>query len=241
MFYFQINRHVLLFMLVFLINHHSFSQKKIRFGIRTHPNFSFSTTTIKNSYDKNHFSIKNGLIGFNLSLCSNIQIKRFIIEFSSGINTNKTGLKFKNNQDYSILNIKTVSFINEINLGYRIHTSIKPYYNMFLTFNYSFSITAIQKLSGQSRFENISNYEETYPNINSVWKSHNLGLGLKIRTQINFKRKFDYGISYQYSFQDYPKIGMLIQYNTNSFETLIKPRIHTININFIYYFNFFRK
>jgi hypothetical protein len=213
-----------------------FSQRDFRIGIKTHPNLSFSTVADKSTYDKDHFSLRNGAVGLNIGLTASFRKNKWLFECSDGLHSNKTGLNFKKNADYSRIKIRTISFTNGLTLGYRIYYSGKPYYEIFLTSNYSFSIVAIQKLSGESYFNNIEKYQAVFPDLNATWKSHNVGIGLKIRTQLKNLRRFDYGISYSYSMTNFSEIGMKIKIQDVTYESYVKPKLQTLNFDFIYYF-----
>lgn len=212
------------------------AQKDIRIGVKIHPNLSFSTVFDKSNFDKTSFSVRNGLIGLNFGACANFQKNNWLFEYSTGINSNRTGLKFHNNSDKAQLNLRTLSFMNELNLGFRLFSSNKPYYEVFYTLSYSFSFIGIQKLSGNSQFENITSFEETYPNLDLTWKSNHIGTGVKIRTQLKNRRRFDYGISYKIGQKNYPLIGIKIETQTQLFQTAIQPKVSTLSIDFIYFF-----
>lgn len=211
------------------------AQQDLRVGFRIHPNLSFSSIIDKSTFDRNSFSVRNGLIGLNVGASVNLQKNKWLFEFSTGINSNKTGLEFHENSNFAQLNIRTLSFTNELNFGVRIFSSNKPFYEIFYTTSYSYSFIAIQKLSGNSQFENIISYEEIYPNLDLTWQSNNIGTGVKFRTQLKSGRKFDYGISYRIGFRSYPQIGMKIEHQTQVFQSTIQPKISTLNIDFIYY------
>lgn len=232
----RISQYALTCILAVLIFLPSNAQSIIRIGFKTHPNFSFSSIADKSNFDRNLFSVRNGLIGLNVGACVNFQRNEWLLEFATGINSNRTGLKFHNNLDIAQLSMRTLSFTNELNFGIRVFMSNKPYYEVFLTSSYSYSLVAIQKLSGNSQFENIINYEEIYPNLDLSWQSSNLGTGVRIRTQLKNGRKFDYGISFRVAVKKYPEIGMKIEYPTETFQTLVRPRLTALNIDFIYYF-----
>lgn len=44
------------------------AQESIRFGIKIHPNLSFSSVSDKSTFDKEYFSTRSGLMGANLGL-----------------------------------------------------------------------------------------------------------------------------------------------------------------------------
>jgi hypothetical protein len=229
------NRYALICVLVFYCFSKSNAQKDIRIGFKIHPNLSFSYVKDKSDFDENSFSIRNGLIGLNIGSSVNFQKNKWLFEISSEINSNRMGLNFIKNSDFSQLNLRTLSFTNELNLGLRLFISKKPYYEFFYTVSYSYSFVGIQKLSGNSQFENVISYEEIYPNLDLTWQSNNIGTGIKIRTQLKNGRKFDYGISYRIGSINNPQIGMKVQYQTQKLQTTIQPRVSTLNIDFIYY------
>ncbi len=231
----QNKQSVLLVILVLFGFLMSNAQKDIRIGFKIHPNFSFSTVTDKSDFDENSFSIRNGLIGLNIGSSLNFQKNKWLFEISTGINSNRMGLNFIKNSDFSELNLRTLSFTNELNLGLRLFISKKPYYEFFYTVSYSYSFVGIQKLSGNSQFENVISYEEIYPSLDLTWQSNNIGTGIKIRTQLKNGRKFDYGISYRISSINNPQIGMKIHYQTKLIKTTVQPKVSTLNIDFIYY------
>lgn len=231
----RINQYALTGILVLLGCLNSTAQQDFRIGFRIHPNLSFSSIMDKSNLDRNSFSVRNGLIGLNFGASANLKKNKWLFEFSTGINSNKTGLKFHKNSDYAQLDIRTLSFTNELNIGVRIFSSNKPYYEIFYTTSYSYSFIAIQKLSGNSQFENIINYEEIYPNLDLTWQSNNIGTGIKIRTQLKNGRKFDYGISYRIGFKNYPLIGMKIEHQTHMYQATVQPKTSTLNFDLIYY------
>lgn len=155
---------------------------------------------------------------------------------SSGLNSNRTGLLFKEADNSAQLDLRSVSFTNEISVGFRIFSAIDPYFECFIMPNFSYSLIAIQKLGGKSDFKEVISYQEIYPNLNTTWESIAVGLGLKIRTQLKNRMRFDYGLSYRYSFTNYPTLGMRILVPRNEFSANVKPNIHLLSIDFIYYF-----
>lgn len=210
------------------------SQSEFRFGLNIHPNFTFSNIHDKSNFDSKYFTNRNGLVGFNLGLTTNYQKDKWIFEISSGLNSNKTGIKFKREPYQSQLMLKTLSFTNEFSFGYQVYNSDQPYYEIFILPNVSYSLTEIQEEGGNSNFQNVSEYQEIY--VNQSWNSINIGIGIKIRTQLKNQIKFDYGLSYRYSLTKYPEFGMIIKTNGETFQALVTPNIQTLNIDFIYYF-----
>ncbi|MBP6091308.1 MAG: hypothetical protein KA521_08645 [Crocinitomicaceae bacterium] len=231
----RINPYTLIGILILFCCSKLNAQKDIRIGFKIHPNLSFSNVIDKSDFDENLFSIQNGLIGLNFGSSVNFQKNKWLFEISSGINSNRMGLKFNKNSDFAQLNVRTLSFTNELNFGLRLFISKKPYFEVFYMVSYSYSLVGIQKLSGNSKFENVISYEEIYPNLDLTWQSNNIGTGIKIRTQLKNGRKFDYGISYRIGSLKNPQIGMKIQYQTQTFHTTIQPKVSTLNIDFIYY------
>jgi hypothetical protein len=223
-----------------LATNFSFSQKSLRLGIKLHPNMTFTSLPKKHDFDKTHFKKVNGSIGFNLDLASNYQLDHWIFEISSGINTNKTGLKFEMNvgnfNNKARLEVKTVSFSNEIGIGYRVYTSNSPYFELFVMPTVSYNFTGVQKLGGKGDFNSAALYQEIYPDINRNWQSFSVGIGLKTRTELKNHVRFDYGISYNYAFTKSPEIGMIILVNNKEYSSRFQPCIHTLNFDFIYYF-----
>lgn len=185
--------------------------------------------------DKN-FSTRNGLIGFNLGLNPSFQKDNWIFEFSSNLNSNRTGVKFKSESNNAFVDVRTVSFTNEINIGYRIFSSNEPYYEFFLLPNFSHSFVAVQRLRTKGEFHQYANFHPVFPDIDETWKSWSVGFGFKMRTQLKNWRRLDYGLSYRYSTTKYPEIGMKFTSENQEFTEIIRPNIHTLNIDFIYYF-----
>lgn len=225
--------------LVFLLGFFSFSsvhsQNEFRFGLDIHPNVSFSNVNDKSNFDPKYFTSSNGFVGFNLGLATNYQKDKWIFEISSGLNSNKTGIKYKLEPYQAHLKLKTLSFTNEFSFGYQIFSSDQPFYEIFILPNISYSLTAILSENGGSNFQNSSEYQEIY--VNQSWRSVNIGIGIKIRTQLKKNQiKFDYGLSYSYSLTKYPEYGMIINSNGETFQALVRPNMQTLNIDFIYYF-----
>ncbi len=219
-----------------LISKFNFSQNKINFGLKIHPNFSFSFVDNHSNLDQKYFSLRQGLYGVNIGICSNLEIKKWLVELSLGLSTSKTGIHFKYYSDFAEINLRSVSVVNEINLGYKIYTSNNPIYDIYVTSSYSYNLIGVQGLSGGNRFVSFVGFEQEIPNIDLNWRSSTLGSGLKIRTQLKKGNKIDYGLSIHFALQKYPEIGFKIKYPTQTFSSSIQPFVSNLNIDFIYYF-----
>lgn len=233
---FNISKSVLLCALTFFCLSKINSQNEFRLGLKLHPNLSFSNLIDKSNFDDENFTARNGLLGFNFGIIANYQYEKWIFEISTGLKTNSTGIIFKNEQNSSQLNLRTISFYNEINIGHQIFKSNLPYYEIFLVPSISYNLVAMQRINSKGTFSQVSQYEQIYPSINETWNSMTLGIGLKIRTQLKNMRRFDYDLSYRYGFKKYPPFGMIVTIDNQIYQSLVRPNIQTLNIDFIYYF-----
>lgn len=226
--------------IVFSIN--CYSQQKLRFGLKIHPNITFSSITKESSFQKKYFKKKQALIGVNFGIAANYQYENRLFEFSSNLFTNKIGLKFHNfsSSDYSELTYTTISFSNQISFGYRILKQDKPNLEVFILPNIQYNITSLFGLHGKGDFNNsqsnVSLYEEQFPDINLNLKTLGIGIGFKMKTIILKTRKIDYGLSYVYLLEKYPSLGVNAVINNKVYNSVFIPRIHLLNIDFIYYF-----
>lgn len=217
------------------------AQNGFRFGLKIHPNISFSSINDKSQFDSKNFSLRNVLVGFNVGITTNYQKEKWLFEISSGLHTNATGVSFKKDQNISQLNFRTVSFSNEFSFGYQIFESNEPYYEIFLVPSISYNVVAMQRINSKGVFPEVTKYEQIYPSINETWKNVDLGIGIKIRTRLKNGRRFDYGLSYRYSLTKHPQFGMSVTMENKIYQSLARPNIHTLNIDFIYYFGKKRK
>lgn len=232
----HVSKYAFICVLAFFCHCNLFSQTDFRFGLKIHPNLSFSQSNQSNMLRDKNFSTRNGLLGFNLGLNPSFQIDNWIFEFSSNLNSNRTGVKFKSESNSAFVDLQTVSFTNEINIGYRIFSSDEPYFEFFLMPNFSHSFVAVQRLRTKGEFHQYDNFQAIFPDINKTWQTWNLGLGFKVRTQLKNLRRLDYGLSYRYSTTKYPEIGMRFTDGNKEIVKIIKPNVYTLNIDFIYYF-----
>lgn len=231
-----ITKYVFYFVISFVCKSTLLAQTDFRFGLKIHPNLSFSQANESNMLSDKIFSVRKGLLGFNLGLSPSFQKGHWIFEFSSNLNSNQTGVKFKTESNQAFVDLRTISFTNEINIGYRVFSSDKPYYELFIMPNFSHSFVAVQQLRTKGEFNQYANFQAVFPDIDATWESWNLGFGLKVRTQLKNLRRWDYGLSYRYSITKYPKIGMSFIGENQGFVKIIEPNLHTVNIDFIFYF-----
>ena len=94
----------------------------------------------------------------------------------------------------------------------------------------------MQRINSKGVFPEVTKYEQIYPSINETWKNVDLGIGIKIRTRLKNGRRFDYGLSYRYGLTKHPQFGMSVTTENKTYQSLVQPNIHTLNIDFIYYF-----
>ncbi len=218
------------------------SQQKLRFGLKIHPNITFSSTAKESVFQKKYFKKKQALIGMNIGLASTYQNENKLFEISSNFITNKVGLKFQNfsSSDYSELTYTTLSFTNQISFGYRILKKTKPNLEIFILPSIQYNISSIYGLHGKGNFNNsqsnVTLYEEQIPDINLNFKTIGIGFDFKIRANIRKIRKIDYGLSYKYLLEEFPSVGINAVINNKSYNCIFIPRIHLLNIDFIYYF-----
>lgn len=225
--------------LISLICFHSFvafNQNGFKFGIKAHPNLSFSTIADKSNIASDNFSSRNGILGLNLGICANYKLKNWLFEINSAFKTNTVSLKFKNETTYSKVSIRSLAFANDFNLGYRVYESSKPHYEIFALLNFGGSLVAIQGLNGSIRSVDALQYNFIVPDINTEWSTVNIGTGIRIRAQLKSLRTIDYGISYQYFIQKYPEIGMKISQGGQIYEGIAGQNVHSLNFDFIFYF-----
>lgn len=213
-----------------------YAQKDIRFGLKIHPNLSFSSLDKSADFDKSSFSLRNGLIGFNLGLNTSFQKDKWILEISNGLNYNKTGIKFRKDFDEMQVSVGAISITNELNIGYRVFNSNAPYYEVFLTTSLSHSFSAVQWLNHRGSFDQFTVFQVSLPEFTTKWQSVNAGFGMKVRTQLKNLRRLDYGVSYRFSFAKFPEMGLAIASEGNEYQSIARPYIQTLNVDFIYYF-----
>lgn len=222
--------------LSFFCHSNLYSQKDIRFGLRIHPNFSFSSLDKTADFDKANFSLRNGLLGFNLGLVTSFQNEKWIFEISNGLNYNRTGIKFKQSFGEMQADFAAISITNELNIGYRVFSSNTPFYEVFLTSSLSHSFSAAQWLHHRGAFNQFTEFQVSFPDFTTRWQSVNVGLGMKVRTQLKNLRRLDYGLSYRFGFTKFPEMGLAITSDGMEYKAIVRPYVQTLNVDFIYYF-----
>ena len=155
---------------------------------------------------------------------------------TNGLNYNKTGIKFKRKFGEMQVNVGAISITNELNIGYRVFSSSTPYYEIFLMHSLSHSFSAVQSLNHRGAFDQFTEFHVSLPDFTTRWQSANVGVGMKIRTQLKNIRRLDYGLSYRFAFTKFPEIGLAVTSDGMEYQSVARPYVQTLNFDFIYYF-----
>ncbi|MBC7412879.1 MAG: hypothetical protein H7331_10560 [Bacteroidia bacterium] len=230
-------------------------QKPWRIGLKLQPNVSVSYNSNKPNTDTNYFKIVPAKVSPAIGIAVNYATDKLIFEWDSYINFKKTSAKFggynylirmfQSNYSYMTYSVATLS--NKLFAGYCVKSNSTPFYKIFVGPSVGYDIAEVTSGYGQGvvsggsgRHPSVTQvgFESVAPS-NFAVKINGLTTGItcKIRTELRNHKRFDYGLSFDYFHGTMPYIQAKAVINYfNVYQTLIKPKTHTIGIDFVYYF-----